>query len=142
MRAFKVCACGAEYSRAQWLAIPSLGRRMLGGALLDYRNCSCGSTMTVRVPAHFVSSVGGALRPSVCGELCRAGGPWEHEDGRVEEGIEFGTTRLLSVRCRACVAVLRAERNYLLAGKRDKYGRPAEVVERPLLTPIDPGESP
>ena len=110
MAPFKTCACGITYTRAQWLARPSIGRRMLAGELLDYRNCVCRSTMAVRVPTHYVPAGGGSLRPAVCGALCRAGGPWEDGDGRVEAGVEFGTTRILSTRCRACVLVLRAMR--------------------------------
>ncbi len=72
---------------------------------------------------HYVAKGGPAARVSVCGVLCRAGGGPDGND-------PVATSRIIYTRCRSCVMVLRAERNYLLSGARDKYGRPVETPER------------
>lgn len=71
----------------------------------------------------------GSIRLAACGVICYAGGG---HDGK----SPMGTTRLLSVRCRACVMALRAERNYLLTQRGEfrqagqTYGEPSESMKR------------
>lgn len=54
---FKRCTtCGKRYSREAWAALPSIGSKPdtddNGKPIsLEFRNCSCGSTLTVEVPA-------------------------------------------------------------------------------------------
>lgn len=47
----KICACGIEYSKAQWEALKLLGHQVTDDEVavydLELRNCSCGSTMGI-----------------------------------------------------------------------------------------------
>jgi hypothetical protein len=43
--------CGARHSSERWQELPLLGRSALAGMTLEYRDCTCGSTLTVSVAA-------------------------------------------------------------------------------------------
>ena len=45
----KACGCGLIYSREAWGKLEYLGPQDDGEALLELRNCTCGSTLAVIV---------------------------------------------------------------------------------------------
>jgi hypothetical protein len=46
----KRCACGATYTRKQWRDLPRVGEQYgNGNAVLELRNCKCGSTLAVEI---------------------------------------------------------------------------------------------
>ena len=49
----KRCSCGLEYTRARWFALPLCGRMHLlrRHAVVEVRNCSCGSSMASQIDA-------------------------------------------------------------------------------------------
>jgi len=49
----KRCACGRAFSRNQWRALPRCGRMHLPqrGAILELRNCTCGTSLSVDLEA-------------------------------------------------------------------------------------------
>lgn len=49
---FKPCACGIDHTLSSWLSLPLVGRQSFPGEpVLELRNCSCGSTIGVELPA-------------------------------------------------------------------------------------------
>jgi len=51
---FKVCGCGREHDAASWSDLPLVGFMDLdadGDERLELRNCPCGSTVAVELPA-------------------------------------------------------------------------------------------
>lgn len=49
---YKACACGADHTLAEWLRLPVVGRQCWPGEpVLEMRNCACGSTLAVELPA-------------------------------------------------------------------------------------------
>lgn len=64
VRAFKLCGCGRAFTLQEWDALPLVGHQAhepdrdgLPPFRLEYRNCPCGSTLTVYL-APFFSDAG------------------------------------------------------------------------------------
>lgn len=49
--------CGAVYTTIEWLALPLVGVKAFGPDVLEYRNCTCGSTLTIHVTAEEAARV-------------------------------------------------------------------------------------
>ena len=64
LKAFKLCGCGRAFSLREWDALPLVGHQAhepdkdgLPPFRLEYRNCPCGSTLTIYL-APFFSDAG------------------------------------------------------------------------------------
>lgn len=47
----KACGCGARHDGTGWAGLPLVGWNDDGVEVLELRNCPCGSTLAVEVPA-------------------------------------------------------------------------------------------
>lgn len=45
----KRCRCGQVYCGHEWAELPYVGEQNYEGEVLEFRNCSCGSTIAVEL---------------------------------------------------------------------------------------------
>jgi len=84
---FHRCSCGAEYSRAEWSQLACPGTQYVPATvddpamLLELRNCTCGSTMSVDLytTGHVARPISQPRHPKLLQALTEADRAGDHE---------------------------------------------------------------
>ena len=76
----KRCACGREFTRSQWLALPRCGRMHLArrDKVIELRNCACGSSLALQLEGESEPADEGAQGPS---PMARS--PWRRSSSSI-----------------------------------------------------------